>query len=1004
MKENSDKRRSKRISVENYYPRKRQKSLHRKRTLSLIKENNLSKNENESSKKLSYISTTQIITINQKQVKLVDPDAYVYDSPHLYTKPRDFASLCNDLKTLEIQNRNIHQIKNNIFDIEDDFDFSNMNNNLKLTTANYDYNNVVEILKIVEKIKIPPEDRKMDDLLEIVKYLTTTKLGKYFKEGFEQKEIFEKLITFCGVEMKYKFFKKGETIFRIGELPDNFYIILYGKVDILKPISVNVKFTGYQYFSYLMELKKSKDEHLFDLCINANRIHFRIDYDDIIDLKYIYLYIVLEQINRHKYVDFGEALKLVDMSYKDFHLDPDELSNTKYIAENMKKIKIYLPDLPITTISKYIFFRDTNIQKEVVIYRYSSFLTLETKSHFGDSAMDSNTTRNATIAAKEDTHTAYISCSSYFRNVVVEKAAIMDKKVHFLNSNFIFSKIVQKKFEQKYFGLFICNNYKKGDIIYHEDDLPLNTYFIEQGDIELYTSKNIYELQNVIEYLEDKRFKFLGNKNTHEEKSGDKKYFFTYSKINVRENDISKEINEKKTNKIFLLRENEDLGILSFYFGYPYIATSIVCSATAKIYKIDNKYLSDLILKEKICYYDLIKRVKRKLSIFHERFFTINNTKLLMADHQKNMDNKGEKNNNQRYLKHSNNNFINDISEENVQNNLKNTFNKTSFKFNFSKLKNLFDKFHNANSVVKNGIKNIQEQKLNLNNNNIMQKPNLPSIYTQKSIKISDNNISTDKTYSIKLKSVESKNDEINTNSKSKKKEKNNILKKKGIFSNSSVTKAMSIKKNKNNFNKSNFFLFKNKSSSYIEEKKFCIDPVLKMSCENYEKINNNKKFEFNVPLKNKSIEETKIKTKLHKHLSGEKNKALNQLTNITLFKNNNINNYSISCKSKSYSRNIMNFSTKKSNDENNQKNNKGIITNKDTIYDYKKKDAPKRLKQKLINHPYFSPLVLRKKEIYEIFKGNPLNKKFEPIKFIQKSNIEEIELNKVGNFFKFDL
>ena len=94
--------------------------------------------------------------------------------------------------------------------------------------------------------------------------------------------------------------------------------------------------------------------------------------------------------------------------------------------------------------------------------------------------------------------------------------------------------------------------------------------------------------------------------------------------------------------------------------------------------------------------------------------------------------------------------------------------------------------------------------------------------------------------------------------------------------------------------------MFKNKSSSYIEEKKFCIDPVLKMSCENYEKITNNKKFEFNVPLKNKSIEETKIKTKLHKHLSGEKNKALNQLTNITLFKNNNINNYSISCKSTS--------------------------------------------------------------------------------------------------------
>ena len=157
--------------------------------------------------------------------------------------------------------------------------------------------------------------------------------------------------------------------------------------------------------------------------------------------------------------------------------------------------------------------------------------------------MDANTTRNATIRAKEDTHTAYISCSSYFRHVVVEKAAINDKKVHFLNMNFIFNKITMKKFEQKYFGLFICNNYKKGDIIYHENDFPNNVYFIEEGDIELYTSKNIYELQNVIEYLEQKRFRFLKNKNNNEEKSNDKEYFFTYSKINFRENDITKEIN-----------------------------------------------------------------------------------------------------------------------------------------------------------------------------------------------------------------------------------------------------------------------------------------------------------------------------------------------------------------------------------------------------------------------------------------------------------------------------
>ena len=43
------------------------------------------------------------------------------------------------------------------------------------------------------------------------------------------------------------------------------------------------------------------------------------------------------------------------------------------------------------------------MQKEVYIYHDQKFLSLETNSHFGDSAMDANTTRNATIIASEDT-------------------------------------------------------------------------------------------------------------------------------------------------------------------------------------------------------------------------------------------------------------------------------------------------------------------------------------------------------------------------------------------------------------------------------------------------------------------------------------------------------------------------------------------------------------------------------------------------------------------------
>ena len=124
-------------------------------------------------------------------------------------------------------------------------------------------------------------------------------------------------------------------------------------------------------------------------------------------------------------------------------------------------------------------------------------------------------------------------------------------------------------------------------------------------------------------------------KRKDEELSEEKDYMLTYGKINFDEHDLRKDIIKKNKNKIFLLKENEDLGLLSFYFGYPYFTTSIVSSSTAKIYQIDNKYLSDLILKNFFSYNDLINRVEHKLSLFHERFFNLTSTKLLLADHQK---------------------------------------------------------------------------------------------------------------------------------------------------------------------------------------------------------------------------------------------------------------------------------------------------------------------------------------------------------------------------------
>ena len=977
-----------------------------------------------------------------KPIKTINPKTLVYDPPFL-KKNKDYNGLCDELKNLEIQDKMHFNFKNDFLDLDEELDYTNTKKNWIINDSGYDFNNIADILYIVEKVKINPEKRKMKDVLEIVKFLTSTKLGKEFKEGFEQKDIFEKLITFCGVEIRYKFFKKGETIFRIGDLPDFFYIILLGKVDILKPLPKTVSLTGNQYFSYLMNLKKSKDEHLFDLCIKANiKTHYRIDSDDVEVLKYIYIYIVLEQINRKKKINFREALNLVDMSYKELDLNKEQLSDLNYIIENMKKIKLKIPDISTTTISKYLFLRDISIKRDTTIYYYSSFLTLDSKSHFGDSAMDSNTTRNATITAAEDTHTAYISCNSYFHNVVVEKVAIIDKKVEFLHSNFIFKRVNQKRFEQKYYGLFIRNHYKKGDIIYKEGTNPSNVYFIEEGNVELYSSKNIYELEKVIEYLEEKRKNFMKNKGDNEYKEQD--IILTYSKINYEVNDLRNDIIKKNRNKIFLLKDNEDLGLLSFYFGYPYLATCIVTSASAKIYQIDNKYLSDMILKEPIIYRTLINRIEEKLSLFHERLFNINNTKLLLADHQKNIDKKSESKNaiqnkdsstfiiNSNKSKRNkdredNNNNKKNNSSKNLNNTKKNYFNKTMSKINYNKIKQIFNKIHHSNLTKSINVNN------NSNINNIIpyNKSKLPSLNFQKALKITDN-ISTDKTHSFKPKNLYSNEDAITTNISlqiSKNNQKNILMKKNNIFKNSSVVNYLTLKRNKKEINLSNI-LFKNKSTTFIEEKKFCIDPVLRRSYEAYEEMNKSKyrriyiqknknrnKITENSLKKGDSIEDQKIKTQSMFYKNNHKSKIRQHLNNIKPYKNNNKANISLSCKSMSYSKNYINAQNNSNDEEMNKKNNnndnKNIKINKATFTKHNKfinyNNAADALKQKIknnnnkINHPYFSPLVLLKKEQYKIFKDDRgLKNNIKQIKEIKNTINKKKEFYHLGYFFKF--
>lgn len=485
----------------------------------------------------------------------------------------------------------------------------------------------IEASKIINILSLPTEQRTFDDVFLIKKYLLTTKIEDLFKDEFNNKEeSIDKLLTFFGLEMRYRLFQKDDVVFRIGDSSVYLFLIIQGKAEILKPIVENKPMTGYEYFSYLLDLKNNDEEYLLNLSINENLKAYEMDRGDIDLLPAIYILNILEEFKIYQNINFEEALRFVGMDPEEFGLDPAKINSNEYIFLRIKQIKDKLSYVSQDLVNKYNYIINHNENKQVSIYKYSSFLKLEKDSFFGESAMGENQKRNATIKVCEDSYLGYLSASLYKTNFFAEKKLVMENKINFLHSRFFFSKIALKRFEKKYFNLFILESYINGNIIFNEND-PINyVYFIEEGVIELYSSKTMLEIEIFLQGLQNK---ILLN---------DESSQLTYKNILSNTEDLQSYLNRTQKNKLLILGKYEMIGLESFYYNIPYFTSARVTSSRAKIFKIGIEQLWQILNIEIESFYEFQNLVLNKIKIFKKRFFGINNTKLSILDEKINFN------------------------------------------------------------------------------------------------------------------------------------------------------------------------------------------------------------------------------------------------------------------------------------------------------------------------------------------------------------------------------
>ena len=954
-------------------------------------------NKNVTLKNGRHFRKTQastVISINQ--------DTLIHKLPFLYiedTKVKNYEKIYSELlKLFELKN-----------DDEDVDDFKNAPLKLLVQKSSNKNNNDLDMLynltDYINIIKKPPKIRTMYDIHLISHYLSKTKLGKSFRDEFRNEEIYGKLITFCSVEIKYKRFIKGEKFFNIGDLPDYFYLILNGKVDIIKPIQVKKALTGNEYFLYLMKLLKNKDRYTYDLCIENNELNYVIEKDEEKYLPYIYILINLSKKKTDLF--FKEIISTVNVRPHELGLSEKEASSDTFVRKNIDKIKKFFPyKITSELVEKYYFITSRLMPKDVVIYQDQIFMSLESDSYFGDSAMDGHTTRNATIIASENTEVAYLEMSLYHSHIQQEKIKLIHKTVRFFLENFFFHKINYYNFGKKYFSFFIANNYVKGDVLFTENQKADFVYFIEDGIVELSSSKNVIEMQMLLQILQNKK-KNIENIFTHFQEEGEKELLYNNIKNDCRE--LIKYFKKKEKNKLLILNNNEDIGLISFFYDFPYIADCVVISNTAKIYKIDFKYLNEILGNEQNCIYDLIKRINYKLKLYQDRIFNINNIKLSIAD-------KEETDKNNKKMELMREERIKFENKNKIKRNEKNK--EKENKVEIEKFQDICINFYSSR-INRNNSKNLNLGNSNLNTN--LNNSYLPTIKSERNLNKNDSYFF----FRIFSRNIDKINEKMKKNKSQinlllSKPEQNNFKIKN--FSKLFFKDTTKETSNSNNFtSRRNIYQNDNNKKNAKEEAKDR-DVFIKFFRKyayknrifstslffNKIKIKRNKK-EVNKSNQNNNnnyLNQSSINSQIKSKYNKKEDSIFSRNQKLpTCNSKDNINSVSQKIMSKKI-QTIMSSNIDKNIE--NKNNNNSLIKEIDNKKEEKQDKTQNKIKantdrklikikiNKKIDHPYYSPSVLAKKIKYGLFLNN---KKLEK----EKQNKISVKSFKNFGFFQFN-
>ena len=433
----------------------------------------------------------------------------------------------------------------------------------------------------------------------------------------------ENIILSLSKNSKYKIFLKEKEVFKYGDPADNFFIIFSGSVKSYKLKKINML---QQKMNYIIDLKKLKDNN--DISILKKSISFNSNLE-INEYEIDRLFEKIQKIKNIKIIEYKKNyLKLYNENkyenkFEDYLKDIEAGEIHDYITNDYLKSILY-ESSQASQIEKNDDDRifDKNLHK-IYFFKFEFISVLKEGDYFGESGEKSHDRRyNNYFIPEKDTICLSFSNDLYLKYFTHEFEKLKNKEILFLNENLIFKNIKRGTFVNHYLKYFTKEEFYLGKIIFEEEQNVENLYIIKEGRIEININSNIISLHS---YANDLI-------NVDPVISSIFKDFPNIPDIKHQPNLFMDNLKKTKFFSIFILSENDILGLEESYFNFKRLYRTVIKTEKTVVYSIPLKKFRKIIEAEPSIMENFRNYSIKKICNLIKRLYDIKNDHLKIMD------------------------------------------------------------------------------------------------------------------------------------------------------------------------------------------------------------------------------------------------------------------------------------------------------------------------------------------------------------------------------------